>query len=102
MPRKYKSDVVTKVSLPRGLAEFEASLSDLEYAEELVGRLPKKHTKALRFLFEEAMKGQKLAEEAAKAARQQARFAALVIWGTCLEKYTIAQLQRATGYNHDE
>lgn len=102
MPGKIRSDVIPKIFLPRGLAEFEGTLPVLEYTRELVGRLPKKHTKTLRFLFERAMEAQKLAEEAAHAARQQARFAALAIWGTCLEKYTIAQLQRATGYDMDE
>ncbi len=98
MPRSCKSEVRPKITLPSGLAEFEASLWDLKYAPKLLDRLPKKVTKQFRFLFEEAMKGVRLSESAATAARQQARFAALIAWGACLENYTIAQLQRATGY----
>lgn len=102
MPRKSRSDVLPKVWLPKGLAEFEASLSDLKYTESLFSRLPKKHTKQYEFLLEQAMLAARAAEEAAQRARQQARFTALVAWGVCLQNCTIPQLQRATGYDQDE
>ncbi len=100
--RKTRSDVVPKVWLPKGLAEFEASLHDLRFAPELVSRLPKKAAENYRVLFRQAMKAVEAAEEAARLAREQARLAAWAAWGTCLESYTIPQLQRATGYDQEE
>lgn len=96
MPRK---------KLTRDLQEFEGSLHDLDYAAKLLPRLrdlPKSDFSGEIYDFRVALYAVKVAEEQAKMARNAARAIADKAWKKAVKGWTIEQLQKATGYDHED
>ena len=92
------------MELPKGLREFEASLDDLEYAPDLLPRLldlPESNLRDRLAVFTRAMLDVDRAERAAHAARLVARKAAQDMWLAAKANWTVAELQEATGYDHE-
>lgn len=90
--------------LPKGLACFELSLAvhSLDQVEKLIGRLAAlEGFDAADWLTDlrRTVTRFQMAEAAANLAQQQARRVAMVLWRRCLRKWTIRELQAATGYN---
>lgn len=94
-----------KRKLPKGLAEFEASLCDLNYTEDLLKRLcdlPEANFTSEIAAFRDAMKVVQETEMAAVAARKAARRIAERAWQAAKEAWTIKELQEATGYDQED
>ncbi len=90
--------------LPGGLEEFEASLHDLAYTAELVGRLDDLpwHRFSRDFAsLKDALAVVAAAERAATVARKAAVSIADRIWEEAKKRWTIKQLQEATGYDDE-
>ncbi len=90
--------------LPKGLAEFEASLHDLKYAQELAKRLLDLPEHGFHRDFDnlkDAIIVATEAEVAVQNARDLARRIAERIWKNARENWTIKELQDATGYDDD-
>lgn len=90
--------------LPKGLLEFYGSLADPKYAKELLPRLldlpesgfherVKEHAIALKAIEE--------AEEKLAAAKLNAMRIADKVFRTAVDNWTVRELQKATGYDHD-
>lgn len=91
--------------LPGGLQEFAGSLWGEKWTEELLKRLldlPRsEHLKAEIEAWKMADEFVRLAEEALRAAKWKANTMAGNIFHRCIEKYTVKQLQKATGYTDE-
>ena len=92
--------------LPKGLAEFEASLHDLEYASQLLPRLldlpdAHDHMQIMLDKFNAEMVKVEEAEKKAADARDSARKVAERMWKECRSSYSIKTLQEATGYDDE-
>lgn len=90
--------------LPKGLQEFRASLWEMKYAPELLGRLcelsAEKFGEYLR-LYREKAKIAAAAEEAARKARVDAAMCADNAFVEAVMGWTNRQLQKATGYDDE-
>jgi len=89
---------------PSGLQEFEATLHDLQFAGELLHRLdglPESNFSDDFRKFAKAMKRVEAAEQAAIDARNAARKIAMAAWNKAWRNWTVAELQKATGYDED-
>lgn len=90
--------------LPKGLAEFEASLGDLQFAGGLLTRLGDlpEHGFHVHFdQFKQAMKVVEDAEKALASAKFAARRVAFNVWALAVGHYTQKELQKATGYTDE-
>ena len=92
-----------KKELPKGLQEFQASLWEMEFSEELLKRLLDLPEQGLHSEIEKhraAMIAARKAEEDAVKARRQAAVIADGIFRFVLENWTVKQIQKATGYDN--
>ena len=93
MPKKPK--------LPRGLREYEASLGDTKYTEELAKRLldlPKHGFHRDLLAVQDALKVVEGAAVALDNAKALAVRIARRMFVSAVDRYTTKQLQKATGY----
>jgi hypothetical protein len=91
-------------NLPKGLAEFEATLGDLQFTDELLKRLldlPENGLSSDLAAFRDAMKVVEQAELAAANARKVARRVAGRMWDAARRNWSIEELQAATGYDEE-
>jgi hypothetical protein len=92
-------------ALPKGLREYEGSLHDLRFTEELIGRLvdlPEQgFVEGALSDLRAAMREVEEAERIAAGKRDKARRIALRAWGRAKSEWTIEQLQAATGYDDE-
>lgn len=107
---KRKPDIDEQIEkktekLPSDLQTFAASLHNLEYCGELLGRLkdlPESNFGESIDSFNRAMKVVEQAEKAAGIARDAARMIAFRAWGVAVNNWTVKELQEATGYDRDD
>lgn len=91
-------------ALPKGLQEFECSLHDLQFTEELLKRLlklPGKDFSASMQHFRDGMRVVEAAETAAGTAREAARRTAFRMWAQAVKGCSVEELQIATGYTDE-
>lgn len=94
-----------KKKLPKGLAEFEGSLGNLEWTPELLKRLldlPENCFQRDMAAFKDALKVVEGAEVAASNAREYARRIAMRIWDAAKSNWSVKELQEATGYDMED
>lgn len=90
--------------LPKGLREFRASLSDLDYAPELLNRLLKLPENGLRPMVDAHAKASVLVrsiEDALSIAKRNATRLAEEVFDAAMKNWLVAEIQAATGYDHD-
>jgi hypothetical protein len=94
--------------LPKGLQEFLGTIElDDKFTAELLGRLcdlPGAGKTPLAKVLEEWSRMQAkvhLLEELTTEARHKARSQAVSIFKACVDKWTVKQLQKATGYDDE-
>ena len=87
--------------LPKGLEEYKATLWDYEYASELLQRLKNLPGFDERLLnrHQSIMLEINEIQKSLSSKKKQAAKIAEDLWEEVLAKYSIKQLQRATGYD---
>ncbi len=100
MPKKKKGLPKT---MPKGLAEFFGSLDD-QYGPRLIPRLldlPEfGHPDVIERYMNDLIPKVRAAEKTLAAARKAARELAEGIFRSCMENWTIKEMQEATGYDN--
>lgn len=89
---------------PKGLQEFYASLSDMQFAEDLMMRLTDLPDKSMPIRVAqhmEAVRAAQYAEAFARDCRIRAAEIAEVSALSAGERFTVKQLQKATGYTDE-
>lgn len=95
---------MARKKMPKGLEEFEGSLHNLDYAPRLLKRLldlPEHGFQRDMDSFRDAMHVVGETERAAVAARETARQIAYRVWCNAKKNWTVAELQKATGYDDE-
>lgn len=90
--------------LPKGLQEFYATLSDVQFSQELMMRLTDLPDKAIPIKVAQHMEAVRAAEHAetfARDCRIRAAEIAELAFLSAADKFTVSQLQTATGCTND-
>jgi hypothetical protein len=93
------------MKIPEGLLHFESTLASLEYTPKLLNRLkdlPGFDLQDQLNEFKTTMQEVEKAEKELSKKRLNAIKMAENIWKKCLKKWSIPELQEATGYDEED